>query len=152
MQGFTASFVIYKIHDIFLFTVSQVNTQFIQPSDSLQYHGITSDLDQGRPVKWETFSKTEKHSTKMRELPFLLQHKICLMLDVERTDGQDVREFADKLGITVSEFCLLRQKAFILQTTTTSVVLKERFTGTVGDFVALMEKMERDDVISAIDD
>ena len=74
------------------------------------------------------------------------------MLDVERTDGQDVREFADKLGITVSEFCLLRQKAFILQTTTTSVVLKERFTGTVGDFVALMEKMERDDVISAIDD
>lgn len=136
-------------------TFPQPQNPFISTPDSWQHlniwSGIASDLDQQRPVKWTTLSQTERCNTKMKEVPFLLCHNIGLSLDIPRTDGQDVREFADKLGVTPEAFGRLQQAATIQKTTTTSVVIKEKFCGTVGDFIAIMKELGRDDIITLID-
>ena len=93
----------------------------------------------------------------MQEAPFCLQHNVCLQLDIPRSDGKDVRLFAEKLGIKTREFERLQQSAAIQKTATTSVILKERFlakkpSGTVGDFVDIMSVMERNDIINLINE
>ena len=104
-------------------------------------------------VQWSALSQTDKYKTKMQEMPFCLHHNVCLQLDIQRSDGKDVRLFAEKLGIKPREFERLQQSAmFIQKTTTASVILKERFSGTVGDFVDVMSVMERDDIINLIND
>lgn len=73
----------------------------------------------------------------MKEVPFLLCHYIGLSLDIPRTDGQDVREFADKLaGVAPEAFGRLQQAATIQKTTTTLVVIKE--ISSVGLLVILL--------------
>lgn len=112
-------------------------------------------LDQPEGGKWSTLSQTVKYNTKMLEVPFMLLHKICLTLDIKRVDGNDIRQFADKLDISVEEFDRLEQMAKVKQVTTSEVILKEVFvdkhsSGTVGDFIRIMEDMGRDDIISLI--
>ena len=103
-------------------------------------------------VKWSALSQEDKYKTKMQEAPFRLQHNICLELDIRRSDGTDVRLFAEKMGIKTKEFERLQQSASIQKTTATSVILKERFSGSVGDFVYIMEDMERGDIINLINE
>ena len=116
---------------------------------------IAFPLDQPEGGKWSTLSQTVNYNTKMLEVPFMLLHKICLTLDIKRVDGNDIRQFADKLDISVEEFDRLEQMAKVKQVTTSEVILKEVFVdkhsrGTVGDFIRIMEDMGRDDIISLI--
>ncbi|XP_068724865.1 uncharacterized protein [Montipora capricornis] len=128
-------------------------------------HGLTNihlmwpcrnSLDQApKGAKWSALSQTDKYNTKMLEVPFLLLHKIYLSLDIKRSDGNDIRQFADKLDISVKEFDGLEQMAKVKQVTTSEVILKEVFVekhppGTVGDFIRIMKDMRRDDIISLI--
>ena len=116
----------------------------------------SNSLDQPpKGAKWSALSQTDKYNTKMLEAPFLLLHKIYLRLDIKRSDGNDIRQFADKLGISVKEFDGLEQMAKVKQVTSSEVILKEVFVekhppGTVGDFIRIMKDMRRDDIISLI--
>ena len=106
-------------------------------------------------AKWSALTEEEKYNTKMLEVPFLLLHKIYLMLDIKRSDGNDIRQFANILDITVNEFDCLQQMAKVKQVTSSEVILKEVFVekhppGTVGDFISIMENMKRDDIVSLI--
>jgi len=140
-------------------TLSQPQSSFIPPT-AWQHlsirSGIASDLDQQSPVKWSALSQRDKYNTKMKEVPFLLLHNICLSLDVPRVgDGKDVRDFADKLGVKHEEFERLQQAAAIEKTTTTSVIIKGKFlekkpSGTVHDFVSIMADMGRSDIVDYI--
>ena len=106
-------------------------------------------------AKWSALTQAEKYNTKILEVPFQLLHKICLTLDIKRSDGNDIRQFADKLDISVKEFDGLEQMAKVKQVTSSEVILKEVFVekqppGTVGDFIRIMKVMRRDDIISLI--
>ena len=106
-------------------------------------------------AKWSALTQAEKYNTKMLEVPFQLLHKIYLMLDIKRSDGNDIRQFANILDITVKEFDCLEQMAKVKQVTSSEVILKEVFVekhppGTVGDFISIMENMKRDDIVSLI--
>lgn len=117
---------------------------------------ITDGLEQERPVNWSGLSQREKYNTKVLEMPFSLLYKICLTLDIKAADGNDVRMLAEKLGISVSNLALLKQAAITQHpddsfcNSTTSVVLAKKSSLTVGDFVNIMEVIERDDVIRLI--
>lgn len=89
----------------------------------------------------------------MQDLPFSLIHIIGLKLDVKRSSGNDVRQFADKLGIRGQNmFECFQQQAVIKGTSTTSIILKEKFAaGTLSEFIAIMETMERHDIIQFIE-
>ena len=56
-----------------------------------------------------------------------------------------------KLGLSVSDFRLSQQAAQNKSTSTTNIILCEKFHGTVAEFVEIMKDIERDDVISLID-
>ena len=139
-----------------------MQTHALNPAGSFQNFATASrawnaaDLKhQGKAtVQWSALSQTDKYKTRMQEAPFCLQHNVCLQLDIPRSDGKDVRLFAEKLGIKTKEFERLQQSAVSIQkTTTSSVILKERFpSGTVGDFVDMMSVMERDDIINLINE
>lgn len=110
------------------------------------------ELQSGRLATWKAIPQIEKYATKMLEVPIPLFDKICLSLDVKRTDGRDVSLLAQKLivGFSISDFALLQQAAQIRATTTTYILLTENFNGTVGDFVDIMKNMGRDDIICLI--
>ena len=103
-------------------------------------------------MKWETLSKAEKYSTEMQKVPFNLSIRVCLALDIYRCDGKDVREFASKQNITVSEFAHLKQVANIQKTTITSVILQRTPGITVGDLVNILKQMERQDIVDLINE
>ena len=113
-------------------------------------------LDQPpKGAKWPALTQTEKYNTKMLKVPFLLLHNIYFTLDRKRSDGNDIRQFADKLGITVMEFDRLEQMAKCREVTSSELILKEVFvdkhpTDTVGAFIRILEDMQRDDIISLI--
>ena len=143
------------------FTVSQPATHFVpsysrQPEEYLNIeNGVTSDLNEQREVKWQALPQADKYSIKLQEVPVHLQLNICLTLDIMRVEGNDVRAFSEKLGITTKEFECFQQAAIIKKTTTTSVVIEARFlvkkpSGTVGDFVDMMKDIGRDDIIHLI--
>lgn len=118
---------------------------------------ITDGLEQERPVNWSGLPQREKYNTKVLEIPFSLLYKICLTLDIKAADGNDVRMLAEKLGISVSNLALLKQAAItqhpdnsFICNSTTYVVLAKKSPLTVGDFVNIMEVIERDDIISLI--
>ena len=108
-------------------------------------------------VNWSVLTHEEKYSTKILHMPFQLLHRICLSLDILRTDDKDKRLLAEKLGLTISDFKLLQQ-AVITQNVfdpITYVLLRERFSaakpkGTVGDFVDILKAMEREDIVDEI--
>ena len=102
--------------------------------------------------KWETLSKAEKYSTKMQEVPFNLSRRVYLALDVYRFDEKDVREFARKQNITVSEFALLEQVANKQKMSTTSVILQRTPGITVGDVVNILKQMGRPDIVHLINE
>ncbi|XP_068694898.1 uncharacterized protein [Montipora foliosa] len=106
-------------------------------------------------AKWSALTQAEKYNTKMLEVPFLLLYNIYFMLDIKRSDGNDIRQFADKLGITVQEFDRLEHMAKFEGKTSSELILKEVFvdkhpTDTVGAFIRILEDMQRDDIISLI--
>ena len=88
----------------------------------------------------------------MNQVPFCLLHKIFLTLDIIRADGKDVREFASKLNISITEFECLQQAAKVESRTTTSVILARIPSWTVADFVSIMKDMEREDIIDLINE
>jgi len=90
---------------------------------------------------------------KILKVPFRLLFKLCLSLDIKRTDGKDVRLLAHELGLTVTDFDLLQQAA--QSVSPTYILLRERFSvkkppGTVGYFIDVMKHIGRDDIISLI--
>ncbi|KAJ7339473.1 hypothetical protein OS493_005871 [Desmophyllum pertusum] len=114
---------------------------------------ITDGMGQGRPVSWSTLTHREKYNTKVLEMPFPVLYKICLSLDIWRADGNDVRMLAHKLGVSVSEFALLKQAVINTQNPNNSIshaVLDKKPSGTVGDFVDIMKDIGRDDIVSVI--
>jgi len=119
------------------------------------WNRIAGGLDQETPVNWSALSQTEKHLIKILKVPFRLLFKLCLSLDIKRTDGKDVRLLAHELGLTVTDFDLLQQAA--QNVSSTYILLRERFSvkkpsGTVGDFVDVMKQIGRDDIISLINE
>jgi len=121
----------------------------LSPSASQQF--FTAVLQNGGAG----VTQTEKYRCKMNQVPFRHLHKICLTLDIKReADGRDVREFASKLNIPVPEFKRLQQAAEIQRTTTSSVILAQWVPSswTVGDFVKIMNEMEREDIIDLINE
>ncbi|XP_068724791.1 tumor necrosis factor receptor superfamily member 16-like isoform X2 [Montipora capricornis] len=113
---------------------------------------LYNSMDQpAKGAKWSALTQAEKYNTKMLDVPFLLLHRICLMLDIKRSDGNDIRQFANIVNITVQEFDCLEQMAKVKQVTSSEVILKEVFVNkTVGNFISIMEDMKRDDIISLI--
>ncbi len=117
---------------------------------------ITGDVEQGRPVNWSALSQRDKYLAKVLEMPFSLLFKICVILDIPRADGNDVRVLAERLGISVGDLAFLKQAAITQNSdttccnSTTYVVLSKKSLLTVGDFVNIMNDIERDDIISLI--
>ena len=120
--------------------------------DSWQLNATDVNQRRRELMKWETLSKAEKYSTEMQEVPFKLSRRVCLELDFHRFDGKDVREFARKQNITVSECAHLEQVANIHKTSTTSVILQRTPDITVGDFVNILEQMGRQDIVYLINE
>lgn len=91
-------------------------------------------------------------------MPFPLLLKICITLDIQRVDGNDVRMLAYKLGISVpGELALLKQAAStqspdnnFFSNSTSYVVLSTKSSLAVRGFVSVMEEIERDDIIHLI--
>ena len=136
---------------IILFTVFQPHT----PVSWLQSQPITDGMEQGRPVRWSILTQREKYNTKVLEMPFPVLYEICLSLDISRPDGNDVRMLAHKLGVSVREFALLKQAVINTQNpdnfnSISHVVLGRKPSGTVRDFVDIMNEIGRDDIVSVI--
>ena len=90
-------------------------------------------------------------------MPYPLLYKICLLLDIPRADGNDVRMLACKLGISLSDLAILKQAAITQQpdnyfNSTSYVVLNKNHSLSVKGFVGIMEGIERDDIIYLIND
>lgn len=149
----------------FLFTVDavQLHTPSVPPdpvplSQSLivQNGPIADGMEQGRPVCWSALSQREKYSTKVLEMPYPLLYKICLTLDIQRADGNDVRMLAYKLGISLPDLAVLKQAAITQHpdnnyfNSTSYVVLTKNCSLAVGGFVDIMKEIERDDIICLI--
>ena len=91
-------------------------------------------------------------------MPFPLLRKICITLDIQRVDGNDVGMLAYKLGISVpGELAFLKQAASTqppennyFSNSTSYVVLSTKSSLAVRDFVRIMEEIERDDIIHLI--
>jgi len=116
---------------------------------------ISARPDQGKLVNWSALALAEKHLIKLLQVPIPLLSEICLSLDVKRTDGKDARLLAHELGLTVSDFALLKQAA--QNDSPTYILLSERFlvkkpSATVGDFVDVLKHIGRDDIISLINE
>ncbi|XP_068694894.1 uncharacterized protein [Montipora foliosa] len=110
-----------------------------------------NSMDQpAKSAKWSALTQAEKYNTKMLDVPFPLLHRIYLMLDIKRSDGNDIRQFANIVDITVQEFDCLEQMAKVKQVTSSEVIFKKNPNETVGNFISIMENMERDDIISLI--
>ncbi|KAL9971992.1 hypothetical protein ACROYT_G018223 [Oculina patagonica] len=120
---------------------------------------LTAVLEQGRPaVNLSAFSQREKYQKKVLEMPFSLLYKICLRIafDIPRADGNDVRVLAERLGTSVGDLALLKQAAITQNpdnahcNSITYAVLAKKSSLTVGDFVNIMEDIERDNIVSLI--
>ena len=115
-------------------------------------------MQQGSSVNWSALSQREKYQEKVLKMPFSLLNKICVTLDISRPDGNDVRMLAEKFGISVGDLALLKQAAITQNPVTNNVccnslsyvVLSKRALLTVGDFVNIMNEIERDDIVSLI--
>ena len=127
-----------------LFSVFQSPKQLV--------HESNGEGDQRTPVNWAALSQEDKYHTKILEVPIPLLHKICLSLDCKRVDGKDAGSLAHQLGLSVSDFRLSQQAAQNKSTSTTYILLSENFHGTVAEFVQIMKDIERDDIISLIDE
>lgn len=136
------------------FTVSKSQFVSYEPWQLFDLRsGVASSLDdQTISQPWSSLSQTDKYNTKMQDLPCSLIDMIGVKLDVQRSSGNDIRQFADKLGISSQMFDCLQQQAFIQRTSTTSIILKGKFAaGTLSWFIAIMETMERHDIIHFIE-
>ena len=136
-----------------MFSVLQSHNQLV-PHCLDVWNGNTGEkLDQGRAVNWSALSQEDKYFTRILQVPIPLLHKICLSLDVKRADAKDAGLLAHKLGVSASDFGLLQQAAQNNSTSTTFILVSEKFyDSTVGKFVDIMKEMERDDVISLINE
>ena len=112
-----------------------------------------------RAVNWSVLTQREKYNAKILQMPFQLLYNICLSLDIPRRDGKDKRLLAEKLGLTIPQFEVLQQatKTQNVLDPVSYVLLRERFSavkpkGTVGDFVDILKEMERDDMVSEINE
>jgi len=91
-------------------------------------------------------------------MPYPLLYKICLLLDIPRADGNDVKMLAYKLGISLSDLAILKQAAITQQpdnnyfNSTSYVVLNKKNSLLVKGFVDIMEGIGRDDIICLIND
>lgn len=91
-------------------------------------------------------------------MPYPLLYKICLLLDILRADGNDVRMLAYKLGISLSDLAILKQATITQQpdnnyfNSTSYVVLNKKNSLSVEGFVDIMEGIGRDDIICLIND
>lgn len=154
----------HYIEFIFLFAVDvQLHSQSHSPvplSRSLieQNGAIADGGEQGKCIMWSALSQTEKYNTKVLEMPFPLLYKVCLTLDIQRVDGNDVRMLAYKLGISVpGDLAFLKQAAITqppdnnyFNNSTSYVVLSKKSLLEVRGFVDIMEEIERDDIIQLI--
>ena len=137
-----------------MFSVLQSHINQLLPQRLDTWNGNTGDkLDQGRAFNWSALSQEEKYFIRILQVPIPLLHNICLSLDIKRADGKNAGLLAHKLGVSVFDFGLLQQAAQNNSTSTTFNLLSEKFYGsTVGKFVEIMKEMERDDVISLINE
>ena len=118
---------------------------------------VTVDgMQQRRPVNWSALSQMEKYQEKVLKMPFSLLNKICVTLDIPTAEGNDVRMLAEKLGISVSDLAFLKQAAKtkgpdnVCCNCLSYVVLTKKGFLTVGDFINIMNNIERDDIVSLI--
>lgn len=89
---------------------------------------------------------------------FFFLYKVCLIFDIQRVDGNDVRMFVYKFGIFVfGDFVFLKQVVIIqfldnnyFNNFISYVVLSKKFLFEVRGFVDIMEEIERDDIIQLI--
>lgn len=88
---------------------------------------------------------------KMSSIPFTFYRSICIKLDTSRDCfWDDHRSFGEKIGLSKDEIFFLRQKG----DTTHSMIQKfdSQRDSSIGRFRKIVESMERNDVVSVIDE
>ena len=101
-----------------------------------------------------TAQSNEGYETHIKHVPTTVMNEICMLLDLERTliDGNDYIRLGSELGLNATQIQNLKQKC----KNPSYVLLTQLFpalpnSGTVGQLIPLLEKMERHDVIQVID-
>lgn len=147
-------FFLFTVDDVLLHTQPAPPVLFSLPC-IVQDGAIADSMEQGRPI-WSALPQDEKYNRKVLKMPFPLLYKICVTLDILRADGNDVRMLAYELGISIPDLAFLRQAAITQQPdnnyfhSASYVVLSKNHSLSVKDFVGIMERIGRDDIICLI--
>ena len=118
-----------------------------QSTSTTGLHHLSSTNILSVPKDFETHLLIRK----MPSIPTKFYSKICVKLDTSRSCfWDDNRLFGKKIGLSHDEISFLRQK----EDTTHSMIQKfnSQRDSSIGRFRKIVESMERDDVVSVIDE
>ena len=85
----------------------------------------------------------------VRQIPFLVRQKICKLLNVRRTLGNDFRTFGAKLGMSNEDIKLISSAKDPAEEVLTW--FEKKTTATVQKFLEILKRMKRDDVVDLLE-